>query len=261
MKIMSFNLLYGGHENKPTALENRKPRILETICEEMPDLIGCQEALGSTRRWLEKALFPDYGMVGCGRSEGCHGEGVPVFYRKDRFAFLSLDTFWLSKTPDIPGSRLTDSDQSPCPRLAHVLRLYDQKTGKTVRFINTHLDCGGGRSRAWELEFLRKRIGKISKEELCIITGDFNLRPNEAALQQFLKKIGRMGMRDATESITETFHAFGQCKPPLKIDYIFTNGSVLSAKTVSDPHPRGVWYSDHYAVCAELFDSEVPNGL
>ena len=254
MKIMSFNLLYGGHENEPTALENRKPRILETIRTEAPDLIGCQEAIGSTRRWLEKALFPDYGLVGCGRSEGCHGEGVPVLYRKDRFILLSLETFWLSETPDVIGSRLTDSDQSPCPRLAHLLRLCYQKTGKTVRFVNTHLDCGGERSRAWELEFLRKRIGTVSDEELCVITGDFNLRPQEDAIRDFLSKTRQMGIRDATETLSGTFHGFGQCDPPVKIDYIFTNGNVLSAKTVSDPHPSGVWYSDHYAVCAELSD-------
>ena len=188
----------------------------------------------------------------CSRSAGCHGEGVPVLYRKDRFILLSADTFWLSETPEVPGSRLTDSDQSPCPRLAHILRLCDQKTGAVIRFANTHLDCGGERSRAWELNFLRERIGTFSEEDLCIITGDFNLRPEEDAIRDFLRRTVPMGIHDATEAVSGTFHGFGKCSPPVKIDYIFTNGTVVSAKTVADEHPDGVWYSDHYAVCAEL---------
>ena len=38
-KVMTFNLLYGGHEGEPVALETRKPRMLEVIREELPDLI------------------------------------------------------------------------------------------------------------------------------------------------------------------------------------------------------------------------------
>lgn len=251
-KVMSFNLLYGGHEGEPISLENRKSKILNIIQTEQPDLIGCQEVIGATRRWLDRSLSGTYAVIGCGREAGCHGEGVPVLYRKNRFVLLDLETFWLSETPDVPGSRLTASDQSPCPRLAHVLRLRDLETGQPIRWINTHLDCGGDNCRVWELEFLRKRIGNVPKEELCVITGDFNLRPEEDALRDFLQKMAQMGMRDATETVSGTFHGFGVCDPPVKIDYIISNGTVLSAKKIPDPHPNGVWYSDHYAVCAEL---------
>ena len=251
-KVMTFNLLYGGHEGEPVALENRKPRILEVIREEMPDLIGCQEALGDTRRWLDRTLSDSYAMIGCGRSPECRGESVPVFYRKDQFALLSLDTFWFSETPEIPGSRLTDSDQSPLPRLAHILRLRDLNTKQAIRFVNTHLDCGGGESRAWEMNFLRERIGEIPENELFILTGDFNLRPEEDAIRKFLQKTESMGVRDVTAEIPGTFHGFGQCDPPVKIDYIFSNGTTSSVKIVPDAHPNGVWYSDHYAVCAEI---------
>lgn len=253
---MTFNLLYGGHEGEPVSLENRKPRILEVIRGEQPDLIGCQEALGDTRRWLERTLSDTYAMVGCGRSAECRGESVPAFYRKDRFALLSLDTFWLSETPEIPGSVLIGSDQSPCPRLAHILCLRDLETKQPIRWINTHLDCGGGKSRAWELNFIKERIGEISPNELCILTGDLNLRPEEDAIRNFLQQTKHMGMRDATENIPGTFHGFGVCDPPAKIDYIFSNGTRHSAKIIPDEHPNGVWYSDHYAVCAELQPKE-----
>lgn len=251
-KIMTFNLLYGGHEKESVSLENRKPRMLEVIRSELPDMIGCQEALGDTRRWLERNLSDLYAMVGCGRSPECRGESVPAFYRKDRFALLSLETFWLSETPDIPGSLLTGSDQSPCPRLAHILHLRDLETKQPIRWLNTHLDCGGGESRAWEMNYIRERIGIIKEEEAFFLTGDLNLRPEEAPIQAFLKQTQRMGVRDATAAIPGTFHGFGVCDPPIKIDYIFSNGETIFANIIPDEHPNGVWYSDHYAVCAEI---------
>ena len=36
-KVMTFNLLYGGHEGEPVSIENRKPRMLEVIRSELPD--------------------------------------------------------------------------------------------------------------------------------------------------------------------------------------------------------------------------------
>lgn len=251
-KAMTFNLLYGGHDNEPTALENRKPKILELIQKEQPDLIGCQEALGSMRRWMDRNLNGTYAMVGCGRSEGCHGESVPVFYKKSRFALLSLETFWLSETPDVPGSKLADAGQD-CPRLAHILRLMDLETQQRIRFVNTHLDCGASRAREWELNCLEERIGKISPDELFIMTGDFNFRPEEAPMRSFLERMKPMGVRDVAEAAGGTLHDFGRCNPPIKIDYIFSNGEAGSVRIVPDEHPDGVWYSDHYAVCAELF--------
>jgi hypothetical protein len=32
------------------------------------------------------------------------GEFVPIFYRKDRLTLRSVEHFWLSETPDVPGS-------------------------------------------------------------------------------------------------------------------------------------------------------------
>ena len=68
----------------------------------------------------------------------------------------------------------------------------------------------------------------------------------------YLQKTKRMGIKDATADIPGSFHVFGQCDPPVKIDYIFTNGIVCAAKIIPDAHPVGVWYSDHYALYTEL---------
>ena len=252
LKVMSFNMLYGGYEGGVNELSNRKSRILEVIRREQPDIIGCQEVLHTTQRWLEKELVDEYAVVGCGRGENCKGEGVPILYRKKRLAMLKFDTVWLSETPNEPGSRLMDVGQSPCPRLAHQIQLRCVESKTPVRVLNTHLDCGNTEARRRELEILKGYVGKVSSDELFIMTGDFNLRPEEDVLRDFLSDMKQMGVADVTQNVTASFHLFGQCVPAVKIDYILSNGVASDAKIADDPHADGIWYSDHYALCARL---------
>ena len=158
IRVMSFNLLYGGYRGTPHALENRKEAMLKVIYQTKPDVIGCQEAMDSTRAWLAETLAEEYSMVGCGRNADCCGEGCPVLWRKKRFVLLGLDTVWLSDTPRVPGSRYSDADQSPCPRLAHFVYLHDYAANRPFLMINTHLDHYGPVAREKALELLSGRI-------------------------------------------------------------------------------------------------------
>lgn len=249
---MSFNTLCGGHQGTIHDLEVRKPKILAAIRREDPDIIGCQEVVDDTRVWLEQALFPEYAMLGCGREANNRGEGCPVLYKKSRFALLGFDTFWLSDTPDVPGSKFRNLDQSWCPRFAHCLRLRQYEDGKEVLFVNTHLDHEGEKAREQGLSLIFDRIFQMAPNTLGVLTGDFNVTPDAPYFQAFLSKIGPMGWKDATANIEATFHDFGRCDPPTKIDYIITNAQVLSSKITEDPRTDGGWYSDHNAVAAEL---------
>lgn len=248
IKVMTFNMLYGGHEGTPCSLENRKERILEVIRKEQPDIIGCQEVVDSTREWLEHALMAEYSMVGVGRNADCRGEGCPVFYRKDLFALLSFETFWLSDHPNLPGSRASNMGQSPCPRLAHCLHLRSYETGTALLFINTHLDHYSEQARKFELDILLNRIEKEPQNICSVLTGDFNLTPDATYFQDFLEHLKPLGWKDSTENIGGTLHEFKPSAINLKIDYILTNATVLSSRTVEDLHEGGTWYSDHYAV-------------
>ena len=73
-----------------------------------------------------------------------------IAYRKERFQSVILETFWLSPTPYVPGSRYPV--QSMCPRTATDVVFKDMETGKVFRVINTHLDheCAGARKLGLE---------------------------------------------------------------------------------------------------------------
>ena len=51
-----------------------------------------------------------------------------------------------------------------------------------------------------------------------------------------------------------TFHGFGRVPEDRreKIDYIFTDGVCQNAYVVPDTPVEGQYYSDHFAVCAEI---------
>ena len=54
--------------------------------------------------------LPQYAYVGVGRDDGkTKGEYSAILYKKDRFNIVEQHTFWLSETPEIPGSKNWDA--------------------------------------------------------------------------------------------------------------------------------------------------------
>ena len=75
---------------------------------------------------------------------------MALYYKKDRFALLAEGHFWLSETPETPGSKSWDSS---LPRMVTWVKLQDrqQPSSKPILFLNTHFDHRGpqpaGRAR------------------------------------------------------------------------------------------------------------------
>ncbi|MCM1441503.1 MAG: endonuclease/exonuclease/phosphatase family protein, partial [Roseburia sp.] len=228
----------------------RKEKVKAMIKREAPDLIGFQEVHSWVWQWLEETLGDEYMIVGCGRNENYSGEGTPLAFRKSRFRMLHMDTFWLSDTPDVPGSRLTGCDQSKYPRMAVSVLLKDMETNELITFVNTHTDHTGVVARDLELKqvaaYLKGQKGRK------IVTGDMNALPDASEITNFLKETEPFGMRDATADVGGTFHNFGRAASYSKIDYIFTDLPVLESHAVEDAPDAGVYYSDHLAVCSVI---------
>ena len=248
---MTFNLRVASSTGDGiNRFANRAPRIEELLRAEAPDLIGFQEATDLSRAFLEDRFSGDYLLLGCGRDSDCRDESCTVAVRREKLALLSFETVWLSGTPDVPGSRLTDCDQSIYPRLAHILLLHPYGHSGMLRFANTHLDHLGDTARRRELEMLTTRLR--TDELPSVLTGDFNAAPESEAIRAFRAELSPLGWRDATEGTGETFHGFGQWNPPQKIDYIYTNCRAQNSRVLVRPPVGGVYDSDHYAVVTDL---------
>jgi len=249
IKVCSFNLRVAVSADGINCFWGRTERIKKVIADESFDIIGFQEVNDEMRYWLRDTLS-DYILVGCGRGEKYKGEATVVAYKKNSFELVKLDNFWLSATPDVPGSRYGE-DQSRCPRITTAVLLKHNEADTVFGFINTHLDHQGSTARLLGSVQLLQYISELNTP--CILTGDFNATPDSREIQVITEN-EICGLVDLTAGLGGTFHGFG--KYPIekmsKIDYIFTNmkADANEAYAIEDQPVEGVYISDHRPVCA-----------
>ncbi|MBR2466280.1 MAG: endonuclease/exonuclease/phosphatase family protein [Clostridia bacterium] len=248
LKIMTFNLRTSNAKSDGiNSFENRKPYIKALITRHAPHLIGFQEVTDDMLAFLRGELSCAYEIIACGRNENCRGEGVTLAYRRDDFVAVKSETFWLSPTPNDPGSTY-GGDQSSCPRITTYVKLKADGADTPFIFANTHFDHLGENARVLEAE----QMSEFLKKDLCpvFLTGDFNDFPTSAAI----RKLGET-LTDLTSDVGATFHNFGAPDyTPVKIDYIFTNikAPTYTSELISDGPFNGVYPSDHYPVLATI---------
>ena len=173
IRVMSFNIRYGTANDGENDWDKRKEFLVATIKAFDPDLLGTQETLGFQRDYLADQL-PGYAVLGVGRDNGKEkGEMMALYYRQERFEALDEGHFWLSESPDSPGSKSWDSS---LPRMVTWVKLTDRKNaaGKPIVFFNTHFDHRGPEARRESARLLRRRIDSLAKDCAVIVTGDFN---------------------------------------------------------------------------------------
>jgi endonuclease/exonuclease/phosphatase family metal-dependent hydrolase len=147
LRIMSFNVRYSKTGFGESATENnwndakfpRRERAIRVIRENLPDLVGVQEARDLQVNDLRGAL-PDYEFYGIGRDDGnMGGEFSGIFYRKGRFTQKRSGSFWLSATPEKPGTSFYTAIDA-CPRIASWVLLTDKKSGRDLVMLYMHWD-------------------------------------------------------------------------------------------------------------------------
>jgi endonuclease/exonuclease/phosphatase family metal-dependent hydrolase len=173
LRVMSYNIRYGTAPDGENHWERRKEFLIETIRSFKPDLLGTQETLAFQRDYLAEKL-PEYGVLGVGRDDGKdRGEMMAIYWRKERFEVLDSGHFWLSLTPDIPGSRSWDSS---LPRMVTWIKLRDRQQPERppILWMNTHFDHRGKQARQNSAQLLRRKLEELGQGCSLIVTGDFN---------------------------------------------------------------------------------------
>jgi len=235
-RVMTFNIRYDEPRDNENAWPNRKELVANTIRFHQADFVGVQEALKRQLNDLER-LLPQFAWVGVGRDDGIDkGEYSAILYRRDRFVLLETATFWLSQTPEVPGSKGWDAAY---PRIVTWARFKDRKTEKIFFHFNTHFDHRGVRSREESATLLRREIGKVAGAKPVVVTGDFNFNESSHGYQILTGKRGevetdakpvlhdaRYASRYGHHGPTSTFNEFKTLVPDMKIDFILTAGGV-----------------------------------
>ncbi len=251
LKVMSYNVLCYGPDEMDWTI--RHPLVTDLIKKELPDSFGVQEAHYDWMKTLSSSLT-DYAYIGVGRDDGKEdGEFSAVFYLKDKFDVLDSGTFWLSETPDVPGSKGWDG---ACRRVCSWAKLCDKSSGETYVHMNTHLDHRGPEARTKGLQLLLDFAEKFS--EKTVLTGDFNFEEGGTLYKQMTS--GRLvdtkyAAADTMSSITyNAFYPLLNDKgDPEIIDFInVSNDTKVNKYRVLTDKPDGRFPSDHYPVVAEI---------
>ncbi|MEX1261841.1 MAG: endonuclease/exonuclease/phosphatase family protein [Balneolaceae bacterium] len=256
IKIMSYNIRYDNPDDGINAWSNRSDQVAEMMGKKyQADIIGVQEALKSQIDELQNRL-PSYSWVGVGRDDGKEaGEFSPIFYKSDRFELVATNTFWLSESPDQPGSISWDA---AITRVATWAILKEKSSGEDFYVINTHFDHMGEVARVESAKVIGEFVSNIDEEFPVVITGDFNVPETSEAYSVMTNLPGISDARYASETEhegpTATFNNWEELgSDESRIDYIFVRDNVraLTHKILDDRYD-GRFPSDHLPVLSEV---------
>jgi endonuclease/exonuclease/phosphatase family metal-dependent hydrolase len=268
LSVLTFNIRYNNPADGADAWPRRKAIAAAVIRDHAADSAGLQEALKGQIDDLLAAL-PGYAIVGVGRDDGkARGEFSAILYRTDRLKVLDSGTFWLSETPEKPGSKSWDT---ACTRICTWARFQDLAPGgRTFYHFNTHLDHMSQPARLNGAKLILHRIEARATPDPVVVTGDFNAGEDNPAVRLFTA-LGGLGGENTPAKFTDTFramhpdqrhagtfHAF-QGTPGAKgsttdkIDYILVSPGITTRAAAIDTTSAGGRYpSDHFPVAARI---------
>ena len=243
--VLSQNMFYS-EENRAA----RMVRFQKLIEEYSPDLIGTQE---TTKKWLDdfKNKLTDYAVVGCSRDgrNSNSGEWSAILYKRDRFALVQSDTFWLSDTP----SSTSRYDDSKCNRICTWALLKDKQTGKNILMANTHLDHGTDAVRDRQAAVLMGQLRNKFPDCPIFVTGDFNCETTSSTYKT-ITKLWSDAHDDAIMDKSNIQNTFSTSNPVKEIDFCFYRGNVspISYYIINEKIDNG-YVSDHFGVISEFY--------
>ena len=255
VQVLSFNIRYGTARDGQNAWPHRRKLVLEVLRKRDWDFVGLQEALRFQLDELEEQL-PQLAEVGVGRQDGrAAGEYSAVLFNHRRWAVARCGTFWLSDTPEKPGST---SWGNTIPRIVTWARFIHKRSGQAVWVFNTHFDHASAASRRRSAEALWERLSRWCGQEPVVVTGDFNAAEDSPEMRYLLSSpvprlLDTFAHLHPRARHTGTFNGFEGRRDGARIDYVLVRGPwrVLEA-AIWNQYPGPVFPSDHWPVMAVL---------
>jgi endonuclease/exonuclease/phosphatase family metal-dependent hydrolase len=192
LRVMTFNIHYddgssdgnGVNTWAPTSdgKPRRRERVVAVIKEQDPDILGVQEALANQVHDLQQRL-EGYDFYGVGRDDGVEaGEFAGIFFRASAFTRVESGTFWLSDTPEQPGTVFEGARNH---RIASWVKLDGNHGGKFL-VMNTHWEPRGGGINNRFAELVVERLATLATGRTVLLLGDFNSTPTSDAVKTIL---------------------------------------------------------------------------
>ena len=251
LNMMTYNIRFAADKPDPESWDNRRNGIINSFTG--TDIAGLQEVLPVQVNDL-KTNLPAYNIIHRSREiDPVEGEGVSLLYNKVKFRLLDSGTFWLSDTPEVPGSNTWNA---ACNRVVTWGRFRDNQTGIEFFVYNTHLDHVSQFARENSIKLILDTLRIMTSGSPVILMGDFNSEEDNPVY----KMIKDFGLKDAyreiksvSDSMDLTFHGWQNEKGLSRIDYIFVSPDfqVRNARVIKSK-VNGIYPSDHFPVVTEI---------
>lgn len=219
VKVISFNITVS-NSNGENMWEQRRPAVVNMIHEEMPDVVGMQEATVFQLKQLEP-LLSDYELYYVARGgRNSPNECTAIAVNTLTMEIVDKGTFWLSPTPDTPSRSWSDEkttqlelylggkDSQKYNRTCSWVKLRRKADGKEFFCFNTHLEFGyhamhgqypeelglmGQTAREKGVELIAQKMqAMMGKKQAVIFCGDMN----QVIGDKCFEPLWEMGMED-----------------------------------------------------------------
>ena len=284
VRAVSYNVRYKTSDDTGSkSWDSRKVALCNLLKNIDPDVIGFQEVDPPQMTDL-KALLPDYEIFGKHREADNTRRGTPVAYKKSRFELLDGGTFWLSTTPNVPGSRAlgggcTGTDPETCTWAL----LRDRDTRGVFCFFSTHLDYRQAECRKRQMAIAVAKVMALFERGVpAVLVGDMNCYETEDAVALVAcsslndaclvsqtaptgpwRTFNSWTYKSSEVSCVEALANYSAAERSAntatfggkRIDYILTAPGIETEKFAirNDPQPGKEQYpSDHFPIVADL---------
>jgi endonuclease/exonuclease/phosphatase family metal-dependent hydrolase len=253
--VVTYNLRFAS-ATPPNAWPDRRPLMRDLIQKISPDVMGTQEGLAHQLKDIAEDM-PGYSWVGVGRDDGQdRGEFMAVFYRKARLQPLTTNYYWLSDTPEVPGSSTWGNQNR---RMVTTLKFRDLQTRQEFYLLDTHFDHQIQMAREKSADLVRQRVTALNTTLPVLLIGDFNATAGQNKAYHSLVDDGFFvdTWKIARERHGEGLASFNGFKGiqtnSVRIDWILGRGKMtVDSETIDTFSRDGKFPSDHFPVIARL---------
>jgi len=252
--VMTYNLRFGTAV-PPNAWPQRRRMMSELIKKISPDVMGTQE--GHYAQLNDIAGLTGYDWIGAGCEDGkLKGRYVAVFYRTARLEPLSTNSFWLSDTPDVPGSTTWGNRY---PLMATTIKFRDVQTKREFCVMNTRFNPELQGAQEKSAALVRQRVEALNTTLPLLLLGDFGIGAEQNKVyhqmvdDNFFKDTWTLAKERRGEGLgtLNEFKAMPTDEP--RVDWILARGKVSVDSAAIDTFTSGGHFpSDHCPVVAWL---------
>ena len=256
VSVFSFNIRYDNPKDYLFQWTYRRELLANIILRNSPDIYGGQEIKPNQLEYLKSALAQTYSYTGIPRDPAGIDESCGIFFRKDKYAKMNEESFWLSEDTSGPGHPCWDCAMGRNCNAVHLRPLENVPSGNRDSdfvAISCHYDHKGEYARFKSAEICLSKIDEYKqnwKVNNAILFGDLN---NQAQREKFVDFLEDSLDNASKGNNQNTFHGFFGGEGTHLNDYIFhTRTGVSSNFEIVRDNMNGFYPSDHYAIKADI---------